>query len=92
MHGGKEATVHEGKKTYKCPLYSLGKNSKENYKCQASFSNKQGMSLHISKTHLGIIELHRCQLCVCKFCNKFELKKHIKEVHEGKKALVFQHS
>ena len=83
MHGGKEATVHEGKKLYKCPLYSLGKNSKENYKCQASFSNKQGMSLHISKTHVGI--LHRCQFCDSKFCNKSKLKKHMKEVHEGKR-------
>ena len=85
MHEGKEAIVHEGKKTYKCPLYSL------DFKCQASFSNKQGMSLHISKTHLGF-KLHKCQFCVSRFCNKFKLKKHIKEVHEGKKALVFQHS
>ena len=85
MHKGKEAIVHEGKKTYKCPLYSL------DFKCQASFSNKQGMSLHISKTHLGF-KLHKCQFCVSRFCNKFKLKKHIKEVHEGKKALVFQHS
>ena len=91
MHGGKEANAHEGKKTYKCPLYSLGKDSRGNYKCQASFSNMQGMSLHISKTHL-VFKLHKCQFCGSRFNNTFKLKKHTKEVHEGKKALVLQHS
>ena len=83
MHGGKEASVHEGKKKYHCPLYYLDKKSKENTLCQARFSNKQGLSKHISITHLGFKQ-HRYQFCASKYCSKYRLKKHIKEVHEGK--------
>ena len=45
--------------------------------------NKQGLSKHISITHLGFKQ-HRYQFCASKYCSKYRLKKHIKEVHEGK--------
>jgi KRAB domain-containing zinc finger protein len=58
----------------------------ENFeKCESCFSDKKSLNAHVSKAHIGS-KLHRCQICGFRYKNKLELKKHIIDVHEEKKA------
>jgi uncharacterized Zn-finger protein len=53
--------------------------------CEAYFSAKSSLNLHIASVH-DKQKQYYCELCNTKFTQKGSLKAHIKSVHEGKKT------
>ena len=74
--------VHEGEKPYKCT------------QCEAKYSSKNSLEIHISYFHEGkkplpvILQPVKCDICNKQYSNKKIMKRHIRHVHE--KVLSFQ--
>ena len=66
------ATVHEGKKAFKCGI------------CTAEFTSKHSMRGHIATVHEGT-KAFKCGICNAEFTSKHGMKGHIGTIHEGKK-------
>ena len=63
------ASVHEGKKHFKCNI------------CDAGFTQKASMNGHISSVHEGK-KPFKCSMCDASFSGKRKLNEHIVTVHE----------
>ena len=61
---GHIATIHEGKKPFKCAI------------CDAGFTSKHGMKKHIVAIHEGN-KPFKCDICNAKFASKQRMKGHI---------------
>ena len=66
------ASVHDGKKPFKCNI------------CEASFPQKQNLNIHIASVHEGK-KPFKCNSCDASFVSKHGLTVHIYSVHEFKK-------
>ena len=65
------ATVHEGKKQFKCSI------------CDKSYGRNDVLKDHISSVHDGI-KPHKCTICEKAFSRKDKLARHMKQVHENR--------
>ena len=61
---GHIATIHEGKKQFKCNL------------CNTKFGEKSNLRRHIVTVHEGK-KLFKCDICNAKFGGKSDLNKHV---------------
>ena len=62
--------------------------------CEAYFSTKCSLNLHIASVH-NEQKSYSCELCKNKFNQKGNLKTHMESVHEGKKSFkcdIFDYS
>ena len=72
---GHIATIHEGKKKFKCDI------------CSSKFTSKQSMNIHIAVIHEGKKQF-KCDICNAEFTSKHGMKGHIATIHEGKKQTI----
>ena len=63
------ASVHEGNKPFQCNV------------CNASFTRKQGLKIHINSIHEKK-EPYKCSICDTSFTRRQGLKEHIDSIHE----------
>ena len=76
--GGKEVTVHEGKKSFQCSICCF-----LCYICNQRFYTNKELDDHCALVH-KVHEPYKCPSCNKCFERKFDMKRHIESVHKGK--------